>query len=87
MNLNLGEKAVDLLRFAQMPVRGEERWRVYDALNLKHGAKPVQRKLEELADRGYIEYGVSARTGWLTGKGRAYLDAIDGKTPEHGGQG
>lgn len=86
MNLNLGEKAVDLLRFAQMPTRGDEKWLVYDALNLKYGEKPVQRKLEELARRGYMEYGVSARTGWLTAKGREYLAALDHPPVEEGGE-
>lgn len=76
MNLNLGQKAIDVLRLARMPL-GEARWVIYKALNEKYGFKPVQRKLEELVRRDYMECGVSERLGWLTPKGHAILDAID----------
>lgn len=35
--------------------------------------KIIELKLEKLAARGLIEYGVSARTGWLTSEGREKL--------------
>lgn len=37
-------------------------------------AKLVLRKMEELVKKGYLEYGVSLRTAWLTKKGIAYLE-------------
>jgi len=36
--------------------------------------KVCYRAMERAADRDYIEYGVSLRTGWLTGKGKALLE-------------
>lgn len=31
--------------------------------------KLIYRKMEKLVDKGYLEYGVSLRTSWLTDKG------------------
>ena len=36
-------------------------------------AKVCYSAMERAAGRGYIEYGVSLRTGWLTGKGKELL--------------
>ena len=33
----------------------------------------IERRMLALTDRGYLEYGVSVRTAWLTEKGRAEL--------------
>jgi hypothetical protein len=75
----LGEKAIDCLVFiGQKQLDGPEatfsadsdRWQ---ALCAKWGEKPVWAKLEELSDRGYIDYGVSVRGGWLTDKGKEKL--------------
>lgn len=35
--------------------------------------KVCYRAMERAADRDYIEYGVSLRSGWLTEKGKALL--------------
>jgi hypothetical protein len=35
--------------------------------------KVIERKCEDLARRGYIEYGTSPTSAWLTDKGKAYL--------------
>lgn len=35
--------------------------------------KVVYAAMERDSDNGYIEYGVSLRTGWLTEKGEQYL--------------
>lgn len=40
-------------------------------------AKLVLCKMQKLVDQGYLEYGVSLRTAWLTAKGKAYLEGID----------
>jgi hypothetical protein len=37
-------------------------------------AKVVYRAMERAYSRGYIEYGVSLRSGWLTEKGLALLN-------------
>jgi hypothetical protein len=93
LNLNHGQKTIDLLRMLALPM-GKGLWAVYEALCEKYGFKPVERKLEELDRRDYLEYGVTARSGWLTEKGKATLVAIDAKHGEfdyadpyeHGGQ-
>jgi hypothetical protein len=43
----------------------------YDILMRRTGEpfKVCYRAMERANDRGYIEYGVSLRTGWLTEKG------------------
>ena len=70
---NLGEKALDCLRMAS--IKGDGRWTAYADLCRKYSENSVDRKMEELADRGYIEYGVSASTGWVTVKGVKSLEA------------
>ena len=74
-NLNLSQKTIDLLRLLAMP-RTAERWKRADFLVTLYGNKPVQRKLEELSRRGYIEYGMFP-LGWLTDKGKSILRALD----------
>jgi hypothetical protein len=78
VNLNLGQKTIDLLRFVSMP-DSKDRWICYNDLCRKYGPKPVQRKLEELARRDEIRtYSAFGASGWsLTAKGRAILDALD----------
>lgn len=39
--------------------------------------KLVFKKMEQLADRDYLEYGISLRTAWLTDKGKEYLKQHD----------
>ena len=43
----------------------------YKVLGEKYGSeKLVFKKMEWLASKGYLEYGVSLRTAWLTEKGK-----------------
>lgn len=74
---NMGAKSLDLLRLAAMPRETNEEFQAWklrlSELETQYSAKAVDRKMEELTDRGYTEYGVSARTGWLTDKGRQAL--------------
>ena len=46
---------------------------LYDEACAAFSEKAVNLKFEELARRGYLDCGVSARTGWLTEKGKAAL--------------
>ena len=48
----------------------------YEALSVETGQpeKVCYRAMERACDRGYIEYGVSLRTGWLTKEGKALLE-------------
>lgn len=69
----LGEKARACLRMAALDPLDDARWALYREASARWSEKAVCRKFEELADRGYLEFGVSARTAWLTAKGRAAL--------------
>lgn len=50
---------------------------VLDALVAKTGAPPkvAFRSMERAQGRGLVDCGVSLRSGWLTEKGRALLEA------------
>ena len=45
-------------------------------INKGYPPKVADSIISRLARRGWIEYGVSARTGWLTPEGRAMLRSI-----------
>lgn len=69
------QKAIDCLILAQKDAFAFQRWdEWYEEICGRWSEKAVNRKMEELSKRGYIEYGVSARTGWLTDKGKAALE-------------
>lgn len=70
--MKLGEKAQWCLQMAYaMHVVGRtDFWQtLYDEACARWTEKAVNRKFEELSKRGYLDYGVSARMGWLTDKG------------------
>lgn len=72
--VKLSQKTIDCLLIAD---KTDSTWsEKYNIACDKYSEKAVYRKMEKLAGRGYIEYGVSARTGWLTEKGREVLAAI-----------
>lgn len=67
-------KAIACLELVELPhapfaLRREK----FAALAALYSEKAVERKLYELVDRGYIEFGTMARGGWLTAKGKAAL--------------
>lgn len=71
----LSQKSIDCLRIAEAYDQPETIWNIaYVTACQLYTEKVVLTKMEKLADRGYIEYGVSARTGWLTDKGRSALN-------------
>lgn len=72
----LGRKAIAILQFAALPNCSDERRVAYQAACAEFSEKAVCVKCQELVDRGYMECGVSARTGWLTEKGRAALGIV-----------
>jgi hypothetical protein len=46
----------------------------YEVLGKKYGSeKLIFRKMEQLEMEGYLEYGTSLRTAWLTDKGLAII--------------
>jgi hypothetical protein len=52
--------------------------RFVDAILMEATGQPekvVYRAMERAYNRGYIEYGVSMRSGWLTEKGQAFYRA------------
>lgn len=57
--------------------RANDDWhRLYKQLCERFTEKAIIRKMEKLAMQGITEYGVSARTGWLTPKGMAIFDEL-----------
>lgn len=57
--------------------RGRSEMRTPDeALADRWPAKVVLAKMRKLADKGYIDCGVSLRTAWLEPKGAELLDGI-----------
>ena len=48
----------------------------YEVLIQKYPEKKVYAKIDKLVRKGYLEFGVSARTGWLTAKGKAKLHEL-----------
>lgn len=47
----------------------------YEAL--PYPPKVIYKKMEKLADEGYLDYGVSLRTAWLSDKGEKYLKSYE----------
>lgn len=69
----LQHKALCCLVLAEMHDTPSEWQDFYDSICCQFSEKAVLAKLEELTNRGYVEYGVSARQSWLTEKGEAAL--------------
>jgi hypothetical protein len=79
MSDRLGQKALDCLRLAadHQDLSYAEWQARYDELCKQYSAKAVDAMYESLSSHGYIEYGVSARMGWLTDKGRATVASAE----------
>ena len=83
MSDRLGEKSLDVLRIAEVTSTDRPdlayvdlhgtRERLFKAACRRWSTNAVLRKFDDLARRGYIEFGVSPHTGWLTDKGREAL--------------
>ena len=60
---------------AYVQAKKEDRW-PYDILVEQTGEpeKVCYRAMERACERGYIEYGVSLRCGWVTEKGQQLID-------------
>ncbi|KKL53696.1 hypothetical protein LCGC14_2272900, partial [marine sediment metagenome] len=48
----------------------------YVVMYCKYGKKKVDAKIDKMARKGYIEYGITARSGWLTEKGKQKLEDL-----------
>lgn len=76
---NIGDKALVCLGLASIRPFGSKAWLVaYADACLRFSEKAINVKFEELVARGYIECGVTARSGWLTEKGIQALAARQG---------
>jgi hypothetical protein len=60
----------DILGAVKQRWDGDDRW-VNEILDKPD--RMIERRMERLIDRGYLECGVSTRTAWLTQKGLAHL--------------
>lgn len=70
----LGAKAMAVLRIASLPILSIERQNAYNDACSAYSEKAVLKKFEDLESARYIDCGVSARTGWLTDKGKEMLN-------------
>lgn len=79
MYFNLGQKSLDCLKLAELrEIYDWKAWtKAYNSLCTKYSEKAVIKKMEQLANKGYINYGITARTGWLTDKGREVLREVN----------
>jgi len=73
----LGEKAIACLRMAALSATSGERWRLYSEACERFSEKAVCAKFEDLDRKGYIDFGVSPRRGWLTDKGWSALKEVE----------
>ncbi len=73
MEGQFGEKALVCLKMAVLSADDPERWSLYSSACKRWSEKAVCRKFEDLGRKGYVDYGVSPRTGWLTPKGQEAL--------------
>ncbi len=76
MQANFGPKMIACLQIAAIKSQDDQRWALYDQACQQFGERAILAKFDALTDRGYIDCGVSARTGWLTDKGKQALAAI-----------
>lgn len=77
--MNLSRKSIACLELAEITPKTDPRFEnTYELTCELYSEKAVNRKMQELVDRGYIASGYTARTGHLTGKGRAALAAVRG---------
>jgi hypothetical protein len=69
----MNEKSLDCLQYAALDYTEERNVR-FKELSAKYSEKAVIRKLENLTNLGYLEYGVGPIGAWLTDKGRAAIE-------------
>lgn len=79
MKSPLSPKAIACLKMAEvlhLKVESAHEWwrQLYELACAEFSEKAINAKFLELTIRGYLDYGVSARTAWLTPKGRTALD-------------
>lgn len=75
--LQVKQKTVDLLKYISIDLKPELRKKALEELSSKYKMKQIYAKLEELSDKGYVEYGGNIVAGWLTPKGKELLEMIN----------
>lgn len=75
----LGHKALTCLDLARRTHDYNGFSEAWDAACEIYHPKQLIKMSQSLVDRGYMECGVSARTGWLTPKGRDALVGFERK--------
>lgn len=73
MSEQMGPKAITCLKIATHEFGSAERVRLFNEAASTYSQKAVLKKFEDLVEAGYVECGVSARSGWITDKGRQAL--------------
>lgn len=77
----LGHKALTCLDLARRTHDYKGFPEAWDAACELYHPKQIELMCQRLVDRGYMECGVSARTGWLTQKGRDALVGFERSKP------
>lgn len=78
------DKTLAVLRAASLRADGkaEGAQTVWSAAVERFSEKALCRKVEALMDRGLVEYGISARTCWITQAGHELLKAMEKQSAE-----
>jgi hypothetical protein len=72
----LQQQALDWLRLASLDAGSTERLSLYDDLVTRYSERGVFAMIDDLTDRGYLQYEVSPRRASLTEKGSQELAAL-----------
>lgn len=70
----LGQKALDCLKLIDLSFFSDEGQIWFNEISTKYSEKAVYMKLEELESKGYLDSGVTTRSGWLTIRGKRALE-------------
>ena len=68
--MTFGKKFLDLLQLASLDYSDPVRAETWDRVCAAYSRKAVLVKLQEMTDRGYVDYGICPGGAFLTDKGR-----------------
>jgi hypothetical protein len=76
--LKVKQKTIDCMKHIAVGFEDMElRRKSLIELDAKYKTKVTQKKLYELSDKGYIEFGGNPVGGWLTPKGKEFMRMLE----------